>query len=304
MGLSPISRASCVVLLWLSVTPGCLGSVEHDAPLLRQDAPTGTAVEFEAKLERYFACRDSLEPRMRESHRDYQTVVEGAGRRLPEKTYHFGVDRSTFRTCRVALADAHVMPPARPLLESTAKAMVAVAMEYADRSRRVGRAPAGGAHPVLDGPDTRLDLDWERFEAALDGFAEQLEDERTQNDPRLLEELSTGDDLRFRTVAVIVHARPLIACLARDPSPVQGECDPWRDPFVRANATMQEVLGERANVFWSDTFRVSAAALAELVEGAFTRLGEGSLRDVDRERLRRTHADLVRDAATLRLEFF
>ena len=256
---------------------------------------------IELKLERFDACRQSINADLRNARRRYDRAV-AQGRKASDRDRHFGIDRAVFRTCKLALADGLSMTPPMPELEAAGQAAVEIAEEYAERTRRIGRV----SNPRVE-KDERLEQAYDRWRDADRLFDALIERARDRNGPVLLEMLQQkGADLEARTRAVTVQAAPLVQCLLRDdPPPDRGVCDPRFEAFELVYQEFASLMEDTPvhDVFWLDTFALDAESLFDVTKKSIRTLQDRGLTRAERRELRRTYRDLMRDDETLRFEF-
>lgn len=300
MDLRGSARRSLLALAWVG-TPACtwfnVDPFEREA--LRQDLTVPEQIDV--KLGRFERCRASINPALRESWSRYQAVVGKRGK-LSARERYFGIERARFRTCAVAFEDGMALQPSMPELESAAKAVRDVAAEFAERTRWHGRHDEEG---VIEA-DPRMERAYERWEQADAFLLAILDRARQVNDPKLLEVLREhGAELPYLTRALVMRARPLVRCIQRNPSPKKSDCEPAFEAFLTDYENFATYVDEHPNdgTFWIDTFTHDAKAFREVSEDLLDKLGDGRLARRHHERIEATHADLLRDADTLRFEF-
>lgn len=275
--------------------------------------PAAYADEIDSKLRRYSACRDTVASIMSESWERYadQVGTDGKPKRRREGVFLRGVSANGFRNCRRLLAAPEGSAP-MPVIDKSAVDLVEAASRYAELTRELA--------VYLDAEEWRTD-NWTKLAhldpelrtaharwADADAVLQRALDLRhVENDVLLLGVLERkASKLEFASRRVMIHARPLVRCLEREPTPPLEECRPLFDTFDRVQGEFEDVHSrapEAGTVFWMSTFASDVEEFHELAGDLVRKLGQKKLRAGDLQGLRDAYSTLVRDAETLDFDF-
>jgi hypothetical protein len=315
--LDLISRGLLTGALIISASSGC---VLFEQPVDDQEIndaaqtdPAAYAQEVDIKLRRYSACRDNVASMMNESWERYtdQVGTDGKPKRRREGVFLRGISANSFRNCRRLIA-APEGGATMPVIEKTAVELIDAASRYAELTREIdGYLDAGtwksDGWATLATLDPELRAAHERWLNADVALQQALDLRHIENDVLLLGVLARqAGRLEFASRQVMIHARPLVRCLERDPAPSIDECRPLFDAFDKVQGEFEDVHArdpEANKVFWMSTFANDVEEFHELAGDLVRKLGQKKLRAADVQRLRDAYSSLVRDAETLDFDF-
>jgi hypothetical protein len=307
-------------LKWLAAALGLCGCVLFEQPATEDDdEQTATAdpavytEEVDAKLRRYSACRDSVASTLSESWERYtdQVGTDGKPKHRREGVYLRGIGDTSFRSCRRVIA-APEGTIEMPIIEQNTVELVDAATRYAELTRELDSyIDAEGWKEdnweTLARIDPELRAAHEQWASADMMLQRALDLRHVENDQLLLGVLERrAGRLEFASRKVMVHARPLVRCLEREPTPPLEECRPLFDAFDRVQGEFEDVHGGDRNadkVFWMSTFASDVEAFHEVAGDLVRKLGQRKLRANDLQGLRDAYSSLVRDAETLDFDF-
>src|SRR5690606_29297748 len=145
---------------------------------------------------------------------------------------------------------------------------------------------------------------WEKADVALQ---RALDLRHVENDVLLLGVLERhASKLEFASRRVMIHARPLVRCLDREPPPPIDQCRPLFESFDQVQGEFEDIHArdpEADKVFWMSTFANDVEEFHEIAGDLVRKLGQKKLRAQDLQRLRDAYSSLVRDAETLDFDF-
>jgi hypothetical protein len=275
--------------------------------------PAAYAEEVDAKLRRYSACRDTVASMLSESWERYtdQVGTDGKPKRRREGVYLRGIGSNSFRGCRRVIAGPEGAVD-MPIIEQSTVELVDAASRYAELTRELDT--------YIDAEDWKED-NWqtlERIDPQLRTAHEQwakadmmlqraLDLRHVENDQLLLGVLERrAGRLEFASRKVMIHARPLVRCLEREPTPPLEECRPLFDAFDAVEGEFEDIYSADSSadkVFWMSTFASDVEEFHEVAGDLVRKLGQKKLRATEIQGLRDAYSSLVRDAETLDFDF-
>lgn len=286
---------------------------EHDEAQTGEADPAAYTEAVDAKLRRYSACRDSVASTLSESWERYtdQVGADGKPKRRSEGVYLRGIGTNSFRSCRRVIAGPEGSI-SMPIIEQSTVDLVDAASRYAELTQELDTyLDAEGwkqdSWESLARIDPQLRTAHERWASADAVLQRALDLRHVENDQLLIGVLERrAGPLEFASRKVMVHARPLVRCLEREPTPTYEECRPLFDAFDGVQGDFEEVYGADAaadKVFWMSTFANDIAEFHEVAGDLVRKLGQKKLRAGDLQGLRDAYSSLVRDAETLDFDF-
>ena len=264
---------------------------------------------IDAKLDLYLRCRDSLGQEMQVSWTRLADQLGEDGRVGKRRVYVYPVAAATFRTCDVAVGEGPELDPPMVDIERTALATVVAARQFASLTRTLDEyadaqghrkdrgASVAAAYPLLAESHER----WRNLDRLLGLY---LATEKSANDPALLTLLQrNGLDLQYYTQALVVHARPYVACATGEsvqPDACTASFDTLDEAYQDFAAYSNLHPREADTVFWMRTFAEDAKrfhAMAQKLEKERRRTQQAE-RD-----LLASYRVLLRDADNLDFSF-
>ena len=288
-------------------------AADDDEEQTAEADPAAYTEAVDAKLRRYSSCRDAVASTLSESWERYtdQVGTDGKPKRRREGVYLRGIGDNSFRSCR-RLVTGSESGAAMPIIEQSATELIDAATRYAELTQELDQYIDTETWKQ-DGWETLAAIDpqlraaheqWAKADAVLQ---RAIDLRHVENDQLLLGVLERrAGPLEFASRKVMVHARPLVRCLEREPTPPYEECRPLFDSFDTVQGQFEEVYDADPaadKVFWMSTFANDVAEFHELAGDLVRKLGQKKLRAGDLQGLRDAYSSLVRDAETLDFDF-
>lgn len=307
------TSAGILAALLLTGCPLFEPPAAKQSPAEAEADPAAYAETVDAKLRRYSACRDAVASILSASWERYsdQVASDGKPKRRREGVYLRGIADNNFRSCRrldVNVDDGVPMP----IIEKSAAELIEAASRYAQLTQELEQYTDDEGWKqdnwqTLAIIDPQLRESHQQWAEADEVLQRAIDMRHIENDQLLLGVLERRvGRLEFISRKVMIHARPLVRCLEREPTPAYQECRPLFDSFDAVQGTFEEIYGadpEADKVFWMSTFANDVTEFHEVAGDLVRKLGQKRVRASDLQNLRDAYSSLVRDAETLDFDF-